>query len=85
MLEAFICGTPVIAFPVGGLAEHVKNGINGLLAKDISPDSLANAISTFVLSSDTYQTEQIKSYAEEHFSLKKVSIEYIKVYRDILN
>lgn len=33
-IEALSCGTPVIAYPNGGLVEIIKNGVNGFLVKD---------------------------------------------------
>jgi len=34
-LEAIACGTPVAAFPVTGPKDIIKNGINGILHKDL--------------------------------------------------
>jgi glycosyltransferase involved in cell wall biosynthesis len=36
-------GTPVIAYNVPGLRDSVKHGETGILVKDNSPESLANA------------------------------------------
>jgi glycosyltransferase involved in cell wall biosynthesis len=43
-VEAIVCGTPVVAFRTGGLADIVDDGINGRLAEPFSPASLAKAI-----------------------------------------
>lgn len=37
-------GVPVIATPVGGLAEQVRHGVDGLLARDLTPAALADAM-----------------------------------------
>ncbi len=42
--EAWGRKRPVAAYPVGALKARVKNGINGFLAEDVSPRSLAEAI-----------------------------------------
>lgn len=34
VIEAMSCGTPVIAYPNGGLPEIIQNGVNGFLVKD---------------------------------------------------
>ncbi len=45
---AYAAGRPVVATPVGGLAEQVVQGATGLLAQDMSVDALANAIEAFI-------------------------------------
>jgi glycosyltransferase involved in cell wall biosynthesis len=37
-------GVPVVATPVGGLAEQVRDGVDGLLARDMTPGALAEAM-----------------------------------------
>ncbi len=45
---AFGAGLPVIVTPVGGLAEQVVEGVNGLVAASVSPSAVAEAISQLV-------------------------------------
>jgi glycosyltransferase involved in cell wall biosynthesis len=42
--ESLSCGTPVAAFPTGGIVEMVSNGVNGYLSNEKKASSLANAI-----------------------------------------
>ncbi len=42
--EAFSAGVPVVAYPSGGLPELIKNGANGILTSEPSPQSLARAL-----------------------------------------
>jgi glycosyltransferase involved in cell wall biosynthesis len=44
ILEAMACGIPVVATNVGGIAEQVVEGENGLLVPPASPKQLATAI-----------------------------------------
>jgi glycosyltransferase involved in cell wall biosynthesis len=44
LLEAMACGKPVIATPVGGMLDVVKDGENGILVPVNDTDALANAI-----------------------------------------
>ncbi len=85
MLEAFACGIPLIGSPVGGIAEHVKLNLTGVLAEEINSFSLAKAIQTFYETKSNYKSEAIRKYAEDNFSLKKQANAYKKVYDKILN
>lgn len=85
MLEAFACGTPVIGFPVGGIAEHTKLNLTGILADEISSLSLAKAIQLFYETKTNYKREVIRKYAVDNFSLKKQADAYQKVYDEISN
>ncbi|HET9470325.1 MAG TPA: glycosyltransferase, partial [Usitatibacter sp.] len=44
VLEAFAAGTPVIASNLGGIAERVSHGVNGLLVPPFDPGAWASAI-----------------------------------------
>jgi glycosyltransferase involved in cell wall biosynthesis len=47
MVEAQACGTPVIAYGVGGAAEIVRDGVTGTLFTQQSPEAIADAITRF--------------------------------------
>ena len=42
--ESLCCGTPVAAFPTGGIVEMIKNGLNGTLSSDHTATSFVDAI-----------------------------------------
>lgn len=46
-LEAMACGSPVIAYNYGGVAEIVKDGVTGVKFNEQSVDSLTDAIRRF--------------------------------------
>jgi glycosyltransferase involved in cell wall biosynthesis len=45
VLEAMACGTPVICADVGGVADTVQHGVNGLLCESANVDAFSNALS----------------------------------------
>jgi glycosyltransferase involved in cell wall biosynthesis len=44
VMESLSCGTPVVGFNIGGVAEMIDDNINGAIALEISAESLAKAI-----------------------------------------
>jgi FkbM family methyltransferase len=46
--SAYAAGRPVVATPIGGLAEQVRDGSTGLLARDMSAEAFADALAAFV-------------------------------------
>jgi glycosyltransferase involved in cell wall biosynthesis len=44
MSEGMAAGVPIIASSLGGLAEHITSGRNGLLVKANDPDALADGL-----------------------------------------
>jgi len=44
ILEAFACGTPVLATPVGAVTELIKDGETGFICEDNSPQCIARNI-----------------------------------------
>jgi glycosyltransferase involved in cell wall biosynthesis len=47
IMEAFSAGVPVIAYPSGGIPELIEHGENGILTRERTPESLAQALGKF--------------------------------------
>lgn len=80
MLEALLCGTPVIAFPVGGMASTIRNYENGLLAEDVTSEALAYTIKLFLQNRDAFVRSEIAHNARMIFSPDKQAKSYIELY-----
>jgi glycosyltransferase involved in cell wall biosynthesis len=50
--EAMLNGTPVVVTPRGGLPEQVEDGVTGLVARDCTPQGLADAVDSLVRDAD---------------------------------
>lgn len=82
ILEAFACGTPVIAADLGGMAELVTDGENGLLFPAGNVDALGACIARIIDEPDLLprlasRMPRVKSIAEEMVELEQVYAEAI--------
>ena len=85
MLESLACGTPVISFPVGGMPDVITNGFNGLLAEEVTPESLARTIDDFFENPSIFKRNEISAHAGMLFSPKTQASAYIRLYKELLN
>lgn len=83
MLESMASGTPVLGFPAGGLKDVIDDYFNGLLAKNVSVESMTNVIKEFSDNKERFNPEKIRQYTEKHFSYKKVISQYMDLYRSV--
>lgn len=85
MLESLACGTPVIAFPVGGMREVIKTGLNGILSREVNSDSLSIAIKEFIENKYVFNRKIISMAARKAFSPAQQAKLYISLYNKILD
>ena len=78
MIEAMACGTPVLAFRRGSVAEIVEDGITGRIV-----DTLREAVAALpqVLAMDR---RAVRRRFEERFSAARMCNDYVSVYRQLL-
>lgn len=84
-IESIACGTPVVAFAVGGLPEIVHDGISGLLAEPENAQSLRQKMA-LLLTDAVLRLELSKScraLAVEEFDLKLHVRRYRQLYEDL--
>jgi glycosyltransferase involved in cell wall biosynthesis len=84
--EAHACGTPVVAFDCGGVADVVVHGSTGYLARPYSTDDLAAGIIWTL--ADSRRRGQLgataRQRAESLWSPKAIAGRYLQVYRDAI-
>ncbi|MHB0979997.1 MAG: WecB/TagA/CpsF family glycosyltransferase [Thermoleophilia bacterium] len=82
-LEAMACGRPLIAGAVGGLAEMIEDGGNGLLVPAADPRALADAV--LRLADDpglgARLAEVARRYVVENHSHLKAAASYAEIYQ----
>jgi glycosyltransferase involved in cell wall biosynthesis len=76
-MEAFACGTPVIAFPSGALRDIVEHGVTGFLVRDEA--QMADAIGAC----DRIDPERCRAAARERFSAQPMIGKYFDVYQQL--
>ncbi len=68
-VEAQSCGTPVIAYNLGGLSETVVDGITGILFNAQSTDAILDALTRFKQTEFNFKkiSEHAEQFSEENF------------------
>ncbi|MGV8847450.1 glycosyltransferase family 4 protein [Tessaracoccus sp.] len=78
VVEAMLCGTPVVAYPLGSMPEVVEPGLTGCLVEDV--DAAVAALPE-VLRLDR---QAVRSRARERFGVERMVEDYLRVYRTLL-
>lgn len=81
IIESFSCGTPVVAFKIGGIPDIIKHKKNGYLAKPFDVKDLAKGIE-FCLSNNKLGKNARKK-AEKEYSQDRQAKKYIKLYESL--
>ncbi len=84
ILEALSCGTPVAAFPTGGIPEMISHGINGLVSSQSTAESLASTI-IGQFTSISVERSQIAAMAHSTYSEKSVAARHLEFYQTTLD
>ncbi len=77
--ESLFCGTPVVAFNVGGVSEQVNNS-NGFIVDKINATDLKDAIEKCLASYSSFNQKTISADAVLQFSGTSVAKKYREVY-----
>ncbi len=76
LIEAMACGTPVLAFAGGAVAEIVRDGVNGWICRDV--DEMARRIV-----SPGVEPGACRAFVEKTFSVAKMADGYLDVYERV--
>jgi glycosyltransferase involved in cell wall biosynthesis len=84
--EAMACGTPTVAFNVGGVPDVVRPGITGLLAEPENPQDLARKIEQLLVDRETRQkmSQNCREVAVQEYDLALQAQRYIQIYQQAL-
>ncbi|MCG2641407.1 MULTISPECIES: glycosyltransferase family 4 protein [Bradyrhizobium] len=75
MIEAMACGTPVLAFRGGSVAEIVEDGITGRIVESV--EEAVQAMPSLL----ALDRKAVRARFEERFSATRMAAEYVKLYQ----
>ncbi|MFC1593792.1 glycosyltransferase family 4 protein [Candidatus Omnitrophota bacterium] len=86
ILEAMSCGTPCVAFNIGGIPDMIQHKHNGYLAKPFETGDLAYGISWMLSDSMRLRilSQEARKRVEKEFSLDLEAQHYLKLYENLL-
>jgi glycosyltransferase involved in cell wall biosynthesis len=85
VLESIACGTPVVAFAVGGVPEAVREGQTGWLAAETTSEALAAVLSRAIaeVRSGLDLRASCRRVAETEYSPELQASRYIKLFHEL--
>jgi glycosyltransferase involved in cell wall biosynthesis len=85
VLEALACGTPCVAFNIGGMPDLIDHQVNGFLAQPYEVESLADGIQ-WVIQADQAQhlSDKAREKAERSFSLQLQASRYRALFKEVI-
>ena len=78
VVEAMLCGTPVVAYPRGSMPEIIEDGVTGVLANGV------NAAVAAVERAVGLDRAACRAAAERRFSVGRMIDNYLRVYDSVL-
>ncbi len=85
-IESLACGTPVIAYSIGGMADLIQHEINGYLAKPYDFIDYSNGIKWALTQRANEKVRvNIREVAIKKFNPKKIAIQYKNLYEKVLS
>ena len=83
IVEAMASGMAIISTDVGGISEHVDDS-RGMLIPTGDEFALDLALNQFVLKQSEYNQENLRKYAEDHFSIRSIALDFDSIYKRVL-
>lgn len=87
VMESMACGTPVVAFDIGGISDMIEHKKNGYLVEPFDTEDFSNGIKWAI--SDERRLQSISCQArkkvEREFAIENVALRHSELYSEILN
>lgn len=85
VMESLACGTPVVAFDIGGMPDMIRHRSNGWLAQPFLASDLARGICWVLEDEARHASLELaaREYALAHYRLEAVAGAYRSLYEDV--
>ncbi|MBW4472826.1 MAG: glycosyltransferase family 4 protein [Stenomitos rutilans HA7619-LM2] len=86
VMEAIACGTPCVAFNIGGMPDLIEHQRNGYLAQPFHTEELAHGIAWILADPERHHqlAEAARQKAEQEFALKTQASRYVTLFHQLL-
>lgn len=87
VMESLACGTPVVAFDIGGMPDMIDHRANGYLARPFDPADLSDGIMWVLENGERHDSlaHCARQTVLERYTLRKVAEQYQSLYQDMLS
>lgn len=87
IMEAIACGTPCVAFNIGGMPDMIEHQKNGYLAQPFKTGDLAQGIAWVLEKEERYQklSYRAREKAEQEFALQIQAGRYLSLFKEIMD
>ena len=86
VMESMACGTPVVAFRIGGIPDLISHKVNGYLANPFDTSDLAKGIKWITNSDGDYEgiSEKCRDKVLNEYAIEIISEQHKKLYSELL-
>ncbi|MBS0150339.1 MAG: glycosyltransferase family 4 protein [Nitrospira sp.] len=87
VMEALACGTPCVAFNIGGMPDLIEHQRNGYLAKSFESRDLAHGMQWILENQERWcaLSKRAREKVEAEFALRIVAERYLALYLNVLD
>jgi len=86
VMESLACGTPVVAFNIGGMPDMIEHRANGYLADAFDTSDLANGLEWVIEDNERHAelSARARRKVVDTFAAPKVAREHLALYEELL-